>query len=282
MLLTKHMTKHGTRWAVDGHFLPQSLTLSTLLILPNETMLKLLNNLAQREPAIGIKAAPIEPNQEVWAAGVTYLRSRDARRAESTVADMYDRVYEAARPELFFKSVGWRVMGHKMPIHIRSDSRWNVPEPELVLVINRYCEIVGYCAGNDVSSRDIEGENPLYLPQAKMYNGSCALGHGIVLCESEAIKDISIRLKIERAKKTIFEGETTTATMKRALSELVEYLTRELDFPNGVFLMTGTCLVPGDDFTLQPGDLVSIRVGELTIENRVESQIKESFHRSNR
>ena len=167
-----------------------------------------------------------------------------------------------------------------MPIHMRSDSLWNVTEPELVLAINRYCEIVGYCAGNDVSSRDIEGENPLYLPQAKVYNGSCALGHGIVLCEPEEIKDIPIRLKIERAKKIIFEGETTTATMKRSLSELVEYLTRELDFPNGVFLMTGTCLVPGDDFTLQPGDLVSIRVGELAIENQVETQIKESFHGS--
>ena len=123
--------------------------------------------------------APIDPYQEVWAAGVTYLRSRDARQAESTVADMYQKVYEAERPEIFFKSVGWRVMGDKMPIQIRSDSQWNVPEPELVLVINRHREIVGYCAGNDVSSRDIEGENPLYLPQAKIYNGSCALGHGI-------------------------------------------------------------------------------------------------------
>jgi 2-dehydro-3-deoxy-D-arabinonate dehydratase len=265
---------------MDGQFLPPSLALNTLLKLPNETMLQLLNNLAQHEPAVGAKVAPIDPAQEVWAAGVTYLRSRDARRVESTVADMYDHVYEAARPELFFKSVGWRVMGNKMPIHIRSDSHWNVPEPELVLVINRYCEIVGYCAGNDVSSRDIEGENPLYLPQAKVYNGSCALGHGIVLCEPEQIKDIPIGLKIERARETIFEGDTTTTAMKRTLSELVEYLTRELDFPNGVFLMTGTCLVPGDSFTLQPGDLVSIRVGELTIENRVETQIKASFHRS--
>jgi 2-dehydro-3-deoxy-D-arabinonate dehydratase len=156
-----------------------------------------------------------------------------------------------------------------MPIRIRADSRWNVPEPELVLVINRHREIVGYCAGNDVSSRDIEGENPLYLPQAKVYDGSCALGHGILLCEPEVIKDLPIRLEIKRANETIFEGETTTATMKRTLSELVEYLTCELDFPHGVFLMTGTCLVPGDDFTLQPDDVVTIQVGGLKIENRV-------------
>ena len=271
MLLTKHATKGEARWAIDGHFLPADFTLSTLLQLPNDTMLQLLSNLANQEPAVGATVAPIDAHQEVWAAGVTYLRSRDARRAESTAADMYDRVYEAARPELFFKSTGWRVMGDKMPIHIRSDSHWNVPEPELVLVINCYGEIVGYCAGNDVSSRDIEGENPLYLPQAKVYNGSCALGHGILLFKPEEIKAVPIHLKIERANETIFEGETTTATMKRTLSELVEYLTRELDFPNGVFLMTGTCLVPGDTFTLQPGDLVSIRVGELAIENPVQN-----------
>jgi 2-dehydro-3-deoxy-D-arabinonate dehydratase len=264
---------------MDGYFLPPNLTLNTLLKLQNEPMLQLLNNLAQREPAVGAKVAPIDPSHEVWAAGVTYLRSRDARRLESTVADLYDRVYEAARPELFFKSVGWRVMGNKMPIHIRSDSHWNVPEPELVLVINCHCEIVGYCAGNDVSSRDIEGENPLYLPQAKVYNGSCALGHGILLCEPEQIREIPIRLKIERARETIFEGETTTATLKRTLSELVQYLTRELDFPHGVFLMTGTCLVPGDHFTLQAGDTVAVQVGELTLENRVETWFKKSPRR---
>ena len=272
MLLTKHTGKGGGRWALDGYFLPSNLTLSTLLKLPNETMLELLGNLAPRDPATGAEAAPIDPDHEVWAAGVTYLRSRDARRVESTAATLYDHVYEAARPELFFKSTGWRVMGDQMPIHIRADSRWNVPEPELVLVINRYHEIIGYCAGNDVSSRDIEGENPLYLPQAKVYNGSCALGHGIVLCEPQEIHDIPIQLKIRRAQETLFEGEATTATMKRTLPELVEYLTRELDFPHGVFLMTGTCLVPGDDFTLRLGDLVSIRVGALKLENRVQAE----------
>jgi 2-dehydro-3-deoxy-D-arabinonate dehydratase len=144
-----------------------------------------------------------------------------------------------------------------------------VPEPELVLVINYYHEIVGYCAGNDVSSRDIEGQNPLYLPQAKIYNGSCVLGHGILLCEPDTIKDIPIRLEIRRAGKITFEGEANTSSIKRTFPELVEFLTRELDFPQGVFLMTGACLVP-DDFTLQPNDNVSVQVGETKIENSVQ------------
>jgi 2-dehydro-3-deoxy-D-arabinonate dehydratase len=271
MLLTKHSTEGGVRWAIEGHLLPSSFTLSTLLELPRDAMLQLLKTLLQGDPALGLEAAPIDSSQEVWAAGVTYLRSRDARRVESTVADMYERVYEAARPELFFKSLGWRVIGNKTPIRVRSDSHWNVPEPELVLVINHRREIVGYCAGNDVSSRDIEGENPLYLPQAKMYNGSCALGHGIWLCEPDEIHAIPIQLKIQRGNETVFSGETSTGMMKRALSELVEYLTCEMDFPQGVFLMTGTGLVPDNEFTLQPADVVLIRVGELMIENPVES-----------
>ncbi len=269
MLLTKHKTTDGTRWAVDDQLLSSDLNLSTLLEMRCKAMLNMLASATTGEPAVGELVAPIDPEHEVWAAGVTYLRSRDARREESSVADIYDQVYEAARPELFFKSVGWRVAGNRMPIRIRADSRWNVPEPELVLVINSHREIIGYCAGNDVSSRDIEGENPLYLPQAKVYNGSCALGHGLLICEPDEIQDISIRLKIRRADETIFEGEASTTTMKRKLTELVEYLTRELDFPQGVFLMTGTCLVPGNDFTLQTEDVVLIQVGELTIENGV-------------
>ena len=271
MLLTRHQTKEGPRWALDGSFLPPSLTLSALLEMPREVMLRSLGGASIGEAASGEEVAPIEPGHEVWAAGVTYLRSRDARREESSVADMYDLVYEAARPELFFKSLGLRVAGNGMPIRIRADSKWNVPEPELVLVVNRWREVVGYCAGNDVSSRDIEGENPLYLPQAKVYNGSCALGHGLLLCGVEEIREVPIRLEIQRANATIFEGETTTGTMKRTLPELVDYLTRELDFPQGVFLMTGTCLVPGNDFSLQPDDLVRIGVGKLKLENRVET-----------
>ena len=271
MLLAKHRTDSGERWSLEGHYLPFELTLSTLLELEREAMMRLLADCPKGDAADGGLLAPIDPAQEVWAAGVTYLRSRDARRVESTVANIYDHVYEAERPELFFKAVGWRVVGHGMPIRIRSDSRWNVPEPELVIVINRHGEIVGYCAGNDVSSRHIEGENPLYLPQAKVYNGSCALGYGICLCSPEQLKDVPTKLKIQRAGEMLFEGETSTATMKRTLSELAHYLTMELDFPQGVFLMTGTCLVPGNDFTLQPGDLVTIQVGALVIENDVAS-----------
>ena len=270
MLLTQHQTANGARWAIDDQLLSPGLNLSTLLEMQRETMLKVLETAETDQPAIGEQVAPIDPGHEVWAAGVTYLRSRDARRVESSVADLYDKVYGAARPELFFKSLGWRVAGSGMPIHIRADSHWNVPEPELVPVINSQREIIGYCAGNDVSSRDIEGENPLYLPQAKVYDSSCALGHGILICEPDKIRDIPIRLKIRRAEETIFTGETSTAMMKRNLSELVEYLTRELDFPQGVFLMTGTGLVPGNDFTLQPGDTVLIHVGDLSIENQVQ------------
>ena len=272
MLLTKHKTTNGSRWAVDDHFLPPSLNLSTLLEMPREKMFQALKTLSNAESALGEEEAPIDPQQEVWAAGVTYLRSRDARKAESAVADMYQQVYEAERPEIFSKSIGWRVSGNGSAIRIRKDSHWNVPEPELVLVINCQREIVGYCAGNDVSSRDIEGENPLYLPQAKIYNGSCALGHGILICEPEAIIiDIPIRLQVRRANTTIFDGHTSTATMKRTLRELVEFLTRELDFPHGVFLMTGTCLVPDGEFTLQPDDMVVIQVGEMIIENKVQA-----------
>jgi 2-dehydro-3-deoxy-D-arabinonate dehydratase len=269
MLLTKHKTTNGSRWAVDGQFLPPSLNLSTLLEMPRGKMNQMLKILSEAESAMGEIEAPIDSYQEVWAAGVTYLRSRDARKEESAVADMYQKVYEAERPEIFSKSIGWRVSGNGASIRIRKDSKWNVPEPELVLVINRHNEIVGYCAGNDVSSRDIEGENPLYLPQAKIYNGSCALGHGIVICEPDAIKDIPIQLEVRRAHETIFEGNANTASMKRTLPELVDFLTRELDFPQGVFLMTGTCLVPGGDFTLQRDDTVTIQVGALRIENQM-------------
>ena len=269
MLLTRHRTGHTVRWAAGDRFLPPGLTLSTLLALPRDEMDQRLKDVPGNEPAAGEEEAPLDPTQEVWAAGVTYLRSRQARQAESAVGDVYQKVYESARPELFFKSLGWRVSGNGGPIRIRRDSHWNVPEPELVLVINRHREIIGYCAGNDVSSRDIEGENPLYLPQAKVYSGSCALGHGILLCDPDSIGDLPILLEIRRAGERIFHGEARTSSMKRTFTELVQFLTRKLDFPQGVFLMTGTGLVP-DDFTLQPEDLVTVQVGETRIENRVQ------------
>ena len=269
MLLTKHKTTDGSRWAVDGRFVQAGLDLSSLLEMPRPDLLAALVRFSTDEPATSEIEAPIDPHQEVWAAGVTYLRSREARKAESTAADVYEKVYEAERPELFTKSLGWRVSGPGAPIRIRRDSDWNVPEPELVLIINRHAEIVGYCAGNDVSSRGIEGENPLYLPQAKIYNGSCALGHGIWLCEADAMQNIPIRLEVRRGTETIFAGEANTTSMKRTLTELVDFLMRELDFPQGVFLMTGTCLVPEPGFTLQKDDVVQIQVGRITIENQV-------------
>jgi 2-dehydro-3-deoxy-D-arabinonate dehydratase len=240
------------------------------LAMKREAMQQMLASAARQEPAGGQQLAPIDPQQEVWAAGVTYLRSREARRAESAVANVYAKVYNAPRPELFFKSIGWRVVGSGMPIRIRRDSRWNVPEPEMVVVANCFGEVVGYCAGNDMSSRDIEGENPLYLPQAKIYNGSCALGNGIVLCDVIELTQLAIRLQIHRQGRRLFEGETTTAQMKRPVRELIDYLQSELDFPHGVLLMTGTGIVPADEFSLQPADVITVQVGSAKIENHVQ------------
>jgi 2-dehydro-3-deoxy-D-arabinonate dehydratase len=269
MYLTRHQTDQGQRWARDGHFLPLSLNLSTLLELRKATMVGLLNSLPQDEPAAGMLLAPLDSLHEVWAAGVTYLRSREARQVESSVADVYEKVYDAPRPELFFNAIGWRVVGPAMPIRIRQDSRWNVPEPEMVLVVNRHLEIVGFCAGNDMSSRDIEGENPLYLPQAKIYNQSCAMGPGILLAKPDELGDLPIRLEVLGQGVVAFQGETRTAKMKRRLQGLVDYLGRELDFPHGVFLMTGTGIVPGNEFTLASGDVVRIKIGSLVLENQV-------------
>jgi len=271
MLLTRHATADGPRWALDGCFLPAAFSLHLLLALPRSVMPAALQSLATTEPASGQRLAPLEADHEIWASGVTYLRSREARQAESVVGDVYARVYNAERPELFFKALGWRVAGEGAGIRVRADSTWNVPEPELVLVINRLGEIVGYCAGNDVSSRSIEGENPLYLPQAKVYTGACSLGPGLALIESANPGNLPIGLEIGRNGENIFRAQTQTSQMKRHFEELVIYLCRELDFPHGVFLMTGTGIVPGDGFTLQPGDRVSITVGELLLQNDVYS-----------
>ncbi len=201
--------------------------------------------------------------QEVWAAGVTYLRSRQARMEESKSAgggDFYDRVYAAPRPELFFKATPHRVVGPGGKVRLRRDSQWNVPEPELALVINRRGKIVGYTIGNDMSSRDIEGENPLYLPQAKVYDGSCALGPCVLISEQELPRETEIRLQIRRGGKAAFEGKTALTQMKRGLTELVEYLFRDNSFPDGCVLLTGTGIVPPDSFTLQSGDEVRITI----------------------
>jgi 2-dehydro-3-deoxy-D-arabinonate dehydratase len=217
--------------------------------------------------AIGIRdhiLAPID-NQEVWAAGVTYVRSRDARMDESKDAggaDFYSKVYHAERPELFFKAVAQRVASHTEQVFIRKDSKWNVPEPELTLYINKYGNIQAYTIGNDMSSRDIEGENPLYLPQAKVYERSAALGPCLYIPKGGISPDTIIRITIQRKDLVVFENEVSLSRMKRKHDELAHYLFRECVFEQGVYLMTGTGIVPPNDFTLQPGDVV-----DITIEN---------------
>ncbi|HEV2127558.1 MAG TPA: fumarylacetoacetate hydrolase family protein [Thermomicrobiales bacterium] len=204
--------------------------------------------------------APID-EQEVWACGVTYLRSRDARMEESTEQDVYERVYNADRPELFFKATPSRVSGPGQPVGIRADSRWDVPEPEVALVINAYGEVIGYTVGNDMSSRSIEGENPLYLPQAKMYTACAGLGPVIALAdEITDPRDLTVKLTIERGGTVLFEEETSTDQMARSFEDLVGYLHRHNTFPDGVFLMTGTGIIPPSEFTLEDDDLVSIAV----------------------
>ncbi|MDX2041675.1 MAG: fumarylacetoacetate hydrolase family protein [Acidobacteriota bacterium] len=206
--------------------------------------------------------APIG-NQEVWAAGVTYYRSRTARMEESKDAgggSFYDRVYDAARPELFFKATPSRVAGTNQNVRIRRDSKWNVPEPELTLVVNSLGQIIGYTIGNDMSSRDIEGENPLYLPQAKVYSQSCGLGPGILLSEEPLPATTEIQLEILRGGATAFHGQTSLKELKRDPKELVEYLYRDNEFPYGCFLLTGTGIVPPDEFTLQSQDEIRITI----------------------
>jgi 2-dehydro-3-deoxy-D-arabinonate dehydratase len=216
--------------------------------------------------------APIG-NQEVWAAGVTYYRSRNARMDESKDAgggSFYDRVYAAERPELFFKATGRRVVGPRGAVRIRSDAKWSVPEPELTLLINSAGDVAGYTIGNDMSSRDIEGENPLYLPQAKVYDGSCALGPCILLSADPLDKSTNIKLEVVRQGKTVFAGSTSLAELKREPQELAKFLFRDNSFPQGVFLMTGTGIVPGDEFSLASGDAIRIDIDGIgTLENHV-------------
>jgi 2-dehydro-3-deoxy-D-arabinonate dehydratase len=267
--LTRHATPSGPRWAFDGRYLPRDIGLSLLLALSSERVRAILPDLASEEDAGDPLLAPVDPMQEVWAGGVTYVRSREARKAESKVSDVYERVYDARRPELFFKSIGWRVAAPGGHVRIRKDARWNVPEPELVLVVNRFCQIVGYTAGNDVSSRDIEGENPLYLPQAKIYDGSCAVGPAILLAEADELRDVTIGLRVRRDDNDVFVGATTTDQMKRGFEELARCLAAEYALPSGVLLMTGTGIVPPDGFSLAIGDSVLITVGPLSLQNTV-------------
>ncbi len=212
--------------------------------------------------------APID-GQEVWGAGVTYERSKVAREQESAgAASFYDAVYTADRPELFFKATPSRVVGPGQPVRVRRDTNWCVPEPELALVLSPTLKLVGYTIGNDMSARDIEGENPLYLPQAKVYDSCCALGPWITLAAAMPVRDsIGIQLEIERGGDRIFQGQTSVARMARSLESLIDWLSRDNSFPDGVILLTGTGVIPPDDFSLRSGDLVRISIdgiGTLT------------------
>jgi 2-dehydro-3-deoxy-D-arabinonate dehydratase len=240
-----------------------------------------LRRAAEVSPTLPISLADLEregrllaplDQQEVWAAGVTYLRSKEARMEESAGGGgFYDRVYDADRPELFLKATPSRVGGPGGPVRVRADSRWNVPEPELALVISPSGRLVGYTLGNDMSSRDIEGANPLYLPQAKVYRECCALGPVILIEEApDASPHFALRMSIVRNGEPVFAGETSTRRMKRRFAELIDYLMRDNLFPEGVFLLTGTGIVPPDEFTLEPGDRIEITCPEIgTLSNVV-------------
>jgi 2-dehydro-3-deoxy-D-arabinonate dehydratase len=241
---------------------------------PLNLLMGLLPRLEEIDPSevMGALRAPIG-SQEVWAAGVTYYRSRDARMEESKSAgggDFYDRVYEADRPELFFKATSSRVVGPNGRVAIRDDAKWSVPEPELTLLVSPKGRITGYTIGNDMSSRDIEGENPLYLPQAKVYHRSCALGPCILLDDGAFGKSAEIKLEIFRGGAVEFSDSTTLASLKREPKTLVEYLYRNNYFPQGCFLLTGTGIVPPDSFTLKAGDRIEITIPPIgTLVNTV-------------
>ncbi len=260
----------ATGVVLDGRFHPLPLDLAELLALPVDEIRRLIDAARSGPSAESWQPlAPVSGLTEVWAAGVTYERSRSARVAESDhEADVYERVYDAERPELFFKSTSWRVVGPGEPIAVRADSEVNVPEPELAVVVNAHGEIVGYTICNDVSSRSIEGENPLYLPQAKVYLGGCAVGPAVVPAwDLPDPRAVDIAMTIERAGEVGWHGTTNTALLHREIPDLVEHLFRADSFPQGVVLSTGTCLVPDLPFTLSAGDLVIIElagIGTLT------------------
>jgi len=257
------------------HYLILNHTWDDLVAHPNLHVL-LSRLIAEEPPHLGFKPedllAPIG-HQEVWAAGVTYYRSRGARMEESKDSgggDFYDRVYSADRPELFFKSTAGRTVGHGGMVRIRADASWSVPEPELTLLVSPSAQVLGYTIGNDMSSRDIEGENPLYLPQAKVYQGSCALGPGVLLSPDPLPPSTEIALEILRAGRTEFSGSVALTELKRDPLSLVDYLFRDNSFPNGCYLMTGTGIVPPSTFTLKHGDLIRIAIAPIGIlENEV-------------
>jgi 2-dehydro-3-deoxy-D-arabinonate dehydratase len=272
MKLAKFRTPDGQAGIgrVDGdHLFPCDLSggqyRSLFEILEAENPYEAVEFLTRTDNSIPLEQVTLLPpidQQEVWAAGVTYKRSKTARMEESTAAaSCYDRVYASPRPELFFKASPHRVSGHGQPLRIRTDSNWNVPEPELTLVLSTKLQLVGFTVGNDMSSRDIEGDNPLYLPQAKCYNQSCGLGPWITLPVGMPPRnDIGIRLVIHRSRSIVFDSRTTVEQMARTFENLIGWLGRDNSFPTGAFLLTGTGIVPDRSFTLEAGDIVEIKI----------------------
>ena len=275
-MIRVHSTPSGTVLESAGNFLQPSspLPLDALFAAADPGAL-VRSALATAQPAAapGQLLAPLQ-SQEVWAAGVTYLRSKTARMAESKDAGggtFYDKVYEAERPEIFFKAAPHRVVGPGGAVRIRADSKWNVPEPELTLAINSVGTIFGYTIGNDMSSRDIEGENPLYLPQAKSYHRAAALGPCLVVTDTLPAPDTVIAIEIRRAGAAVFNGQTTVGQIKRPLPSLADWLFRENIFPHGCYLMTGVGVVPPDTFTLNLGDEIRITIAAVgTLVNSVD------------
>ncbi|WP_250037252.1 fumarylacetoacetate hydrolase family protein [Paractinoplanes maris] len=270
MSITIHHLRSGgtSRWAVrrDGDWGELDGTLAGLLALPLDQARAVVER-AVREPGPDLPGEALAPvdRQEVWAAGVTYLRSRDGRKEESGHGALYDHVYDNDRPELFFKSSPWRVVGDGDAVGIRADSGWDVPEAEVALVLNAAGAVFGYTLGNDMSSRSIEGENPLYLPQAKIYDRCCALGPAIVPAWAVDPGPFPIALRVVRDGREAFAGTTSTSSMARGFQDLADWLFRSLSFPAGVVLLTGTGVVPDADFTTRPGDTIEISSPPLGI-----------------
>lgn len=266
------LLEHEDRWALSDAHWDELINRESLYA----SLLRLHATLPMYPaPAAAVPESVLVPmqGQELWAAGVTYLRSKVERQEESKGAggvDFYQRVYDAERPELFFKGTRHRVVGHGGKVRIRADSTWNVPEPELTLVLNRRGGIAGYTIGNDMSSRSIEGENPLYLSQAKIYDGSAALGPCVLVCEAPLPTDTTIELSIMRGAQTVFTGRVAVSMITRRFEDLAAWLFRECSFPQGALLMTGTGIVPPAPFTLQSGDTVSITIDHIgTLINQV-------------
>jgi 2-dehydro-3-deoxy-D-arabinonate dehydratase len=261
--------QHGVGRVEGNHILPLDLSAgqyrSLYEILEADNPYEAAEFLSREDDSIPLERVSLLPpidEQEVWAAGVTYKRSKTARMEESAAAaSCYDRVYASPRPELFFKATPHRVVGHGQPLRIRTDSNWNVPEPELTLVLSSKLDLVGFTIGNDMSSRDIEGDNPLYLPQAKCYSQSCGLGPWITLTVGMPPRsEIGIRLLIHRSGKIVYDGRTGVDQMARTFENLIGWLGRDNAFPRGAFLLTGTGIVPDSSFTLEPKDIVEIKI----------------------